>query len=98
MLPSDLGRPMSFVMARIGDSRVMQFWDPDHLLAEAMKADARPPQPEADCCDMSGTLWDLAALYPAGTDWAARLPVATFFNGPVVHVAEEIEKALRSAK
>src|SRR5258708_39708012 len=30
--------------------RVQQYWDPGHVLAKQMAADARPPQPKRDCC------------------------------------------------
>jgi hypothetical protein len=73
---------------------VQQYWDPDHVLATRMKNDARPPQPEQDCCVRAGILWDLAAVYPPGAVWADRMPSAVMFNGPVVDVIEGIEAAL----
>jgi hypothetical protein len=59
-----------------------------------MVADARSPQPGQDCCVRSGILWDLAAVYPKGTSWGDRMPVATVFNGPVVDVMTAIAEAL----
>jgi hypothetical protein len=61
-----------------------------------MKNDARAPQPVQDCCERSGILWDLAAVYLPGATWSDRIPAATVFNGPVVDVISEIESALLS--
>jgi len=95
ILPTDLAPPITLVLRRMPDSRVRQYWDPDHLLAQRMAADARQPQPTQDCCIRSGLLWDLAAVYPAGLKWTDRLPTATVFNGPVVDVTEAIDAALK---
>lgn len=98
MLPTDWSAPSSSVLRRLSDGRVQQHWDPDHVLATRMKTDARPPQPEQDCCVRSGILWDLAAVYPAGAAWSDRMPTATVFNGPVVDVIPAIENALLLAR
>jgi hypothetical protein len=76
---------------------VQQYWDPRHVIATQIKKDARPPQPEQDCCVRSGILWDLAAVYPAGALWSDRMPTATMFNGPVVDGIAAIEEALGRA-
>jgi hypothetical protein len=94
ILPTDFGTPITSVLGRAPDRRVRQYWDPDRVLAKQMAADARPPQPEQECCVRSGVLWDLAAVYPKGALWEARMPAATVFNGPVVHLTEAIEAAL----
>jgi hypothetical protein len=95
MLPTDLAPPITFVLARLSDHRVSQYWDPEHLLAKRLEADARSPQPEQECCTRSGVLWDLAAVYPKGVTWTDRMPPATVFNGPVVDVTTIIEGAIR---
>jgi CheY-like chemotaxis protein len=94
MLPIDWAAPASSVLRRLSDRRVRQYWDPNHLLAGQMKTDARAPQPVQDCCTRSGILWDLAAVYRPGVIWSDRMPPATVFNGPVVHVTDAIEDAL----
>jgi hypothetical protein len=48
ILPSDWSRPTRPVMARIPDSRVIQFWDKDHLIAEQLSRQLRTKQPT--CC------------------------------------------------
>ena len=97
MLPTDWSAPSSSVLRRLSDGRVRQYWDPNHVLATQMKKDARSPQPEQDCCVRAGVLWDLAAVYPAGTLWSDRMPTASMFNGPVVDVIPGIEEALPGA-
>lgn len=98
MLATDWLPPSRFVLRRLPDLRVRQYWDRDHALARRMLADERPPQPEQECCERNGNLWDLAAVYPPSTRWTDRLPAATVFNGPVVDVVEPVEAAVtRSA-
>ena len=94
MMPTDLAAPASGTLRRLSDRRVRQYWDPQHRLAAQMMSDARPPQPEQDCCVLEGVLWDLAAVYPPGSLWSERMPPATVFNGPVVDVIETVEAAL----
>jgi hypothetical protein len=94
MLATDVAPPVTAVLRRVGDGRARQYWDPNHLLAKQLAADARQPQPEPECCERSGILWDLAAVYPVGSRWEERLPPATFFNGPVADVADAIGAAV----
>jgi hypothetical protein len=94
MLPTDWSAPSTSVLRRLSDGRVQQYWDPNHVLATQMKKDARPPQPEQDCCVRSDILWDLAAVYPVGALWSDTMPNASMFNGPVVDVIPAIEEAL----
>ena len=91
---SDLAPPLSSVLQRIPDLRARQYWDPGHVLSAQMKKDARPPQPAPDCCESSGHLWDLAAVYPTGATWTDRMPAATIFNGPVIDISESLATAL----
>jgi len=74
-------------MARIPDSRVIQFWDKDHLIAEQLSRQLRTKQPT--CCRHSGTLWDSVALYPNGTKWNDSEPF--YVNGPVYKIKGELE-------
>jgi hypothetical protein len=98
IMPIDWSAPNTFVMRRIPDPRVRQYWDPDHLLAHRMAQDARPPQPAQTCCEQNNALWDLAAVYPKGARWTDRMPVATVFDGPVVDVIDRIERALTGSQ
>jgi hypothetical protein len=94
MLTTDWQSPTSGVLARLKDVRARQYWDPRHLVAQRLAADARDPQPKQACCLRGKFLWDLAALYPPGVEWRDALPPAVFFNGPVVKRKAELETAL----
>lgn len=94
MLVTDVTAPGRWALSTLPDGRVRQFWDPSHLVAKQLAADARPPQPEHDCCEQNGVLWDLAAVYPTGVTWTDRLPPATVFNGPIVDIAGDIDAAI----
>jgi hypothetical protein len=96
MLATDWMAPSTHVLARMPDPRVRQYWDPAHLVAKKLAADARPPQPVQDCCVRNGILWDLAAVYPPGGRWDDRLPPAAVFNGAVVDVIDSIRPSLAS--
>jgi|SRR6516164_4987874 len=85
ILPTDWTPPTTGALARLRDRRIRQFWDEKHILATAM-ADSRAHNSQPDCCSRSGTLWDLIAVYPPGTEWSTTLPGATIFNGPIVRV------------
>ena len=87
ILPSDWGRPTRLVMARIPDHRVIQFWDKDHLIAKELDGQLRTKQP--NCCRHSGTLWDLVALYPNGTNWNESEPF--YIDGPVYKVEHDLQ-------
>ena len=94
MLATDWQSPSAGVLARLKDARAQQYWDPQHLLAKRLDADARDPQPIQACCQRDNILWDLAALYPAGAQWKDVLPTAIFFNGPIIKRQPALETAL----
>ena len=94
ILATDWSPPSTFALNRIRDVRARQFWDVDRVVAKRLAADARPPQPTEDCCNESGVLWDLAAVYPRGAMWEDKLPTAVVFNGPVIDITSAIESAL----
>jgi hypothetical protein len=95
ILVTDWMRPGARVVSRLMDSRVAQFWDPQHRVAKRLAQDARDPQPEPECCTRKGILWDLAAVYPPGALWTDSIPPAVLFDGPVVDREAQIEAAVR---
>ena len=97
ILSTDWSPPSTFALNLISDTRVQQYWDPDHLVAKKLANDRRGWQPKEDCCERSGILWDLVAVYPVEPIWTDRLPLAVLFNGPVVDVKEDLEKSLAAA-
>jgi hypothetical protein len=94
ILPTDFSQPTSGTLARLPDARAQQFWDPAHLVATQLAKDAQPPQPEPQCCERDGHLWDLAAVYAPGARWERVMPPAQIFGGPVVHMLDPIRSAL----
>lgn len=87
ILPTDWFRPSRFVQHRIPDSRAMQFWDQNHLVAKALRAHL----PNSQLDGRSKILWDVVAVYPKDAQWDS---VPVFFGGPVVHAAPEVAKKL----
>ena len=83
------------MLQRIADPRARQFWDPEHRIALRMAKDARPPQPEPECCTQKGVLWDLVAVYRPGQRWEEAMPAAVLFGGTVVDNEGEIEAEVR---
>jgi hypothetical protein len=90
MLPSDWARPTQLALSRIPDSRAIQFWDKDHLVAKELDQQLTSDQPS--CCKRDGIIWDAVALYPAKVQWGVR-PV--FINGPIVGVQAELSKQMQ---
>jgi len=77
------------VQSRIPDTRVIQYWDNDHLVAEELQHQLSS---EPSCCKRDGALWDLAALYDKEEQWGSFPPVSA--DGPVADVAPDLEKRL----
>jgi len=77
------------VQSRISDSRVIQYWDTDHLIAGELQHQLGS---EPSCCKRDGVLWDLAALYGKEAQWGNSAPL--FADGPVVDASPNLEKRL----
>jgi hypothetical protein len=77
------------VQSRIADTRVIQYWDTDHLVARELQHQLGA---EPSCCKRDGTLWDLVALYDKQAQWGSSLPI--FADGTVVDAALALEKRL----
>jgi len=77
------------VQSRISDSRVVQFWDKDHLVAKELRQQLSSSQ---ICCQRNGIIWDAAALYPRDIHWGTSMPV--FFGGAVLNVAGDVRQHL----
>jgi hypothetical protein len=92
MLPTDWSKPSGFVMARISDSRAVQFWDKDHLVEKELRQQF--PSSQALCCQRGGILWDFVALYPDNVQWGSLAPV--YFGGAVLDVAGDVRQHLSS--
>jgi hypothetical protein len=77
------------VQSRISDSRVIQYWDTDHLVAGEL---LHQLSSEPGCCKRDGILWDLVALYGKEAQWGSFSPL--FADGTVVDAASAVEKKL----
>ncbi len=78
------------VQSRISDPRAVQFWDKDHVVARELRHQLSSSQPS--CCQRSGNLWDVVALYPRKVQWGGSPPV--FIDGPVRDAAPELSNIL----
>lgn len=95
ILVTDWRRPGASVVGRLTDSRVRQIWDSSHFVAKQLAKDARPPQPEPGCCNRNGILWDLVAVYSPEAVWNDTMPPAVLFDGPVVHLEDDIQATVK---
>ncbi len=87
ILPTDWNRPTSAVLDRLSDRRAVQWWDKQHVVAGLLKASIEGQKP--GCCRRNGTLWDIIAVYPPGTQWKETMPAPVFIAGPVVRGAPD---------
>jgi hypothetical protein len=89
MLPTDWSRPSGWVQSRISDTRVIQYWDHNHLVAGELRQQLSS---EPTCCQSKGILWDLAVLYGKQAQWGNSSPV--FADGTVVEAAPSLARQL----
>ncbi len=97
ILATDWKSPSGNTLARIPDRRVRQFWDAQHVVANALNEIVKKKslQPEPCCCVQKGFYWDDAILYAPHARWKDE-PTSVFWNGPVVRIVPELEKALNA--
>ena len=93
MLPTDWYRPNRVTLKRVSDSRAVQFWDKDHLIAAQLKEQLqRFHGTRPSCCEDRGYLWDMAAVYPPSVKWGGAAP--TFDDGPVYRIVPTLEERM----
>ena len=85
-------------LKRLHDRRVRQFWDPNHLIASAIKKAEVSGALHPDCCERKGFLWDLTAAYAPGPRWGDALPEPVLLNGPVVDTVIDLDAVVAKAK
>ena len=71
----------------------MQFWDKNHVVADALRNHVAEDQP--DCCVKDGHIWDAVALYPKHAAFNNASP--TFIGGPVVRAESRMRPKLQDA-
>ena len=94
MLPTDWSQPGSSTLQRLSDRRVRQFWDHNHVVANALKKAESVGKLHPDCCERKDVLWDLIAAYAPGAAWQELLPEPNLFNGTVVRAVGELDSFL----
>ena len=93
MLPTDWYRPTRPTLKRVSDSRAVQLWDKDHLIAAQLKQQLQQFHGiHPSCCENRGHLWDMAAVYPPSVKWGEAAP--TFDDGPVYRIAPTLEERM----
>jgi hypothetical protein len=97
ILPTDWSSPGTTVLKRLHDHRVRQFWDPNHLIAAAIKKVEASGALHPECCERKGFLWDLTAAYGPGVRWGDALPEPILLNGPVVNTVIDLEAVVAKA-
>jgi hypothetical protein len=95
MLPTDQSAPTPGTLARLSDPRVRQVLRRGSRLGQAPPSGRTRDTARSRLLYAAGDSLDPIAVYPVGAQWTDRLPVATFFNGPVVDAIDGMENALR---
>lgn len=96
VLPDDRDPPTLDVSMLITDSRVKQFWDPNHDLSLMVRAEADSGMKEFSDFKTGGhTPYDIANLYKPGTKWVARVPAPFYVGVPVAESIPELTKKLQ---
>lgn len=94
ILPTDWGEPGSSVMSRMPDARVRQYWDKNHLVADAIRAAGEARRQYPECCYEGDVWWDLMAVYRPGPRWEDLLPEAALVNGTIEDAAPQLDALL----
>ena len=95
ILPTDWSAPGTSVLQRLNDNRARQFWDPNHMLAAAIKKSEASGKLHPDCCTRKGFFWDLVAAYAPGSRWGDVLPEPVLLNGTVVSNSTALEAIMQ---
>ena len=89
---SDLTVPADSVLRRITDSRVLQYYDSNHLVSKALQAQMLTRGVTGqDHLVKNQYVWDTVAVYPAGVRWENGAgPKPDFVGAPVARVSERV--------
>lgn len=96
ILVTDWMAPTRFTLARIEDLRAFQYWDRQHLVAQALRQALQiyPPPGDGAARLRSPILWDDVAVYPPRTQWNGSLPPVALFGGTVVRMKPAFQRSL----
>jgi hypothetical protein len=94
ILPTDWGQPQTRVLHRLADTRVRQFWDADHAVAEMFRGSFEKRESMPSCCYHGDIWWDMIAVFRAGDEWRETLPEPLLLEGTVGDAAPAFEALL----
>ena len=97
VLKTDLAAPLTGVLSRIDDRRVVQYWDPERIVsADMVRAiNADPPRYRVEqALPKDFIAWDVVAVFGRSETWDRDLPVPVYYGGPVVDVVEAAGRAI----
>ena len=94
---SDLTLPTDSVLRRITDARAAQFYDSQHLVSKALRAEMLAHGVTGqDYFVKDEYVWDAVAVYPPGVRWENGVGAKPDFVGaPAVAVSEQVARFLR---
>lgn len=97
VLHTDIASPTTSTLARVGDARVAQFWDPLRLLSArllpVLQADPGPVIGKPSLVT-EDPVWDFVGVYAPGVRWSDPPPAPSFKGAPVVSVLRELNRHL----
>jgi hypothetical protein len=69
-------------LKRLGDLRVSQYWDKEHLVSKSIGEE-------------DGVVWDYVAVYQPGKVWEQSPPEPVYSKAPVIHGIEDTSEAIK---
>ena len=94
--------PTPKLFGNITDRRVLQLWDPDHIISDEMRASelahpGSPPQARTRTSSVdSGIMYDTVAIFPAGARWDATLPAPGYLEVGLEAILLQVHERLAS--
>src|SRR5262249_36150793 len=97
----DVAPPTKAVLARIKDTRALQFWDRSRLTSDAfVRSVAENPDwvksGDPKVSWGSGVVYDMLAVFPKGAHWEKMIPAPAISAYPALAAMERLEKMLDS--
>jgi hypothetical protein len=84
VLATDLAPPSTAALARVSDSRAVQYWDSKRALSHVMGEHSRP-----------SVVWDYIAVYAPGAMWQDAPPKPVYSDHPVRDVIGGAKDAIQ---
>lgn len=89
--------PTAAVLDNLVDRRVVQLWDPDHRMSDALAAAERAHPgsiPQARLRSDTGILYDTVVIFRPGVRWEETLPAPDFLDGGLAAVLDQVHVRL----